>query len=280
MKRKFILGSEWLYLKIYTGIKTADIILEEAIRPLVISFQKENVIDKWFFIRYQDPKSHLRLRFRLKNTEYYNQVLKRINQVFQEYIDNGEISNILIDTYKREIERYGESTIEEVETLFCINSWFSLQCLQYDDEEKIIVSLFYIDEIFNNLNLSIQEKLTWTKNFNDDFKREFNADKKLNSQLDRKYRKFKPKFLNFIQSEEFLEERNMIISNIETGNSTLHGIVRYHENQSLEIALQNLFQSIFHMNINRLFVSNQRLFEMVVYDYLVKYYRAESFKNF
>ncbi len=38
MKRKFAPGSEWLYLKIYTGIKTADHVLEESIAPLVKYF--------------------------------------------------------------------------------------------------------------------------------------------------------------------------------------------------------------------------------------------------
>jgi hypothetical protein len=33
------------------------------------------------------------------------------------------------------------------------------------------------------------------------------------------------------------------------------------------------------MNINRLFVSNQRLFEMVIYDYLLRYYKMRVFKN-
>ena len=41
MKRKLSPGSEWLYLKIYTGVKTADLILEEAIQPLVKYFQNK-----------------------------------------------------------------------------------------------------------------------------------------------------------------------------------------------------------------------------------------------
>src|SRR5690606_2700631 len=114
-----------------------------------------------------------------------------------------------------ELERYGENTIEEAETLFYKNSEFILQCLHYDDEEKIIISLFCIDEVLSKLNLSVQEKLDWIKDFNAAFKQEVNADKKLNSQLDKKYRKFKPKYLDFLQSEEFLEERNIVISNVE-----------------------------------------------------------------
>lgn len=277
MKRKFIPGSEWLYLKIYTGVKTADLILEEAVRPLVENFQENDFILKWFFIRYNDPKPHLRVRFRLNNTDDCHNILNKIDESLKEYIESGEISNIIFDTYNREMERYGENTIEEAETLFHTNSEFTLQCLHYDDEEKIIVSLFYIDEILSKLNLSVEKKLNWIKAFNTAFKQEFNADKKLNSQLDKKYREFKSKYLDFLQSEEFSEERNYIISNIEEGNLVLQDIIGHDENHSLGISLQSFFQSMFHMNINRLFVSNQRLFEMVIYDYLLRCYKTQLF---
>ncbi|WP_312994175.1 thiopeptide-type bacteriocin biosynthesis protein [Chryseobacterium flavum] len=276
-QRKFIPGSEWLYLKIYTGVKTADIILEEAIQPLVEYFRENNYISNWFFIRYNDPKPHLRVRFKLHNTKYYNEVLCYANTVFQEYVNSGEISTIVIDIYNREIERYGQDTMESAETLFNMNSDFTLSFLHYDDEEKIIVSLFYIDELFSRLNLSAHEKLTWTKEFNDAFKKEFNADKKLNSQLDKKYRVFKSKFIDFVQAKDFSEERDFITSNIKSSNTALQYIVHSSKNRFLEISLKNFFQSIFHMNINRLFVSNQRLFEMIIYDYLLRYYKAITY---
>lgn len=283
MKRTFTPGTEWLYLKIYTGVKTADLILEEAIQPVAEYLQKNNEISRWFFIRYHDPKPHLRVRFCLNNIKNCSAVLSKINHELQEFTDSGEISNISIATYDREIERYGENTMKDAETLFHKNSEFTLQCLHYDDEEKIIVSLFYIDEILNKLNLNVTEKFAWAKNFNDAFKQEFNADKNLNSQLDRKYRAFKPNFINFIQSDDFADERKAIIHNIDECTSVLQNIVYYSENESREISLQSFFQSIFHMSINRLFASNQRLFEMVIYDYLLRYYKTELYndsKNF
>jgi len=274
-KRIFTPGSEWLYIKIYTGIKTADIILEEIIKPLVKDFQQNQYILKWFFVRYNDPKPHLRIRFKLSDTENYQPVSQRINDILQGYIESGEISNILIDTYKREIERYGDNTIEEAETLFCHNSLFVLECLRYEDEEKIIICLYYIDLLLIQLGLSIPEKLDWIKNFNDGFKMEFNADKKLNSQLDIKYRDFKLKFAEFIDSDEFFEQRSYIISNINESKDVSKKICKYY--LSDKFFLQSFFQSIFHMNINRLFNSDQRLFEMIIYDYLLRYYKSQKF---
>lgn len=256
----------------------ADIILEELFSSLIQTLQEKNYISKWFFIRYNDPKPHLRFRLKLNRSEYYDTVLEEVNKVLKKYIDSGEISNVLIDTYTKEIERYGENTIEDAESLFHKNSEWVLQCLYYEDVEKIMVSLFYIDTMLDRLHLTIEERLEWIKYSNNAFKNEFNADKKLNSQLDKKYREFKPKFLKFIESEEFSEERDEIITNIEESSEVLQSILNHHQEQSLGLSMQSFFQSIFHMSINRLFISNQRLFEMIVYDYMLRYYKSIAYR--
>jgi thiopeptide-type bacteriocin biosynthesis protein len=273
--RKFAPGSEWLYVKMYTGIKTADIILEEVIKPLTENLQRENYISKWFFIRYNDPKPHIRIRFELINSKDNDSILTQINESLKEFIASGEISNYQIDTYNREIERYGSKTMASAEELFYKNSEFILECLQLDDEEKIIAVIFHIDKLLDQLNLSITEKLEWIKDFNQGFKQEFNADKKLNSQLDKKYRNFIPQYFDFLESNDYSEFRSIIISTIEKSKLALQNIVSESDHNFLQV----FFQSIFHMNINRMFVSNQRLFEMIIYDYLHRYYKKMVFLN-
>jgi thiopeptide-type bacteriocin biosynthesis protein len=101
VERSFIPGNEWLYIKLYTGLKTADNILEEVILPLSQYFQENDFILRWFFIRYIDPKPHLRIRFHLKKQEYYPFIFNSINQALQPYFYSGEIANIQLDTYNR-----------------------------------------------------------------------------------------------------------------------------------------------------------------------------------
>lgn len=269
--RKFLPGSEWLYIKIYTGVKTSDIILEEAIFPLVnFLLKEEKLIIKWFFIRYNDPKPHLRIRFRLADTTTYKNVLEKAKYQLKDFIDSGEIANIIIDSYKREIERYGENTIEFAEELFYNSSQLILNFLHYDDDEKIIVSMFYIDKILSALRLSEKEKWAWISSFNNSYKTEFNADKNLNTQLDIKFRKFKPTYLNFVKNDEYAEIRNVITLNIEKTGSFKEYIIPI---------LSDFFQNIFHLHINRMFISNQRLFEMVIYDYLNRFYKSHNYNN-
>jgi len=265
--RKFLPGSEWLYLKIYTGVKTSDGILQEAIIPLLKYFKEKKYINQWFFIRYTDPIPHLRLRLKLT----YRNALENINSVIKDFIASGEISNFVIDSYVREIERYGESTIEYAEHLFFKSSELILNFLDYDDEEKLMVSMFYIDMLLSEIKLSNEEKLEWISDYNTAFKNEFNADKNLNRQLDQKFRLFKPQYLDFVNSNEFVDIRNLIISNISESNNAIKSFI-----QSSQNPLSGFFQSIFHMHINRTFVSNQRLFEMIVYDYLLRHYKNRT----
>lgn len=271
--RMFYPGSEWLYFKIYTGVKTSEFLLE-VIKPFVEQLQNENKIKKWFFIRYNDPKPHLRIRFNISNLNNYNYILGKINSLFGEYLNSGEISNIIIDTYKRELERYGESSIEYAEELFFRSSELILNFLEYDDEEKIMVALFYIDCILSELGLSNEEKTNWIKNFDNAFKTEFNADKNLNNQLKRKYIDFQPKYFEFIKSNEFKDIRNLITNNISDIHIVIEKILELEKKECLNVEMRDYFQSIFHMHINRLFVSNQRLFEMIIYDHLLRFYKA------
>ena len=61
--RRFPPGSAWLYLKLYTGTATADVLLSEVLGPLAREAIADRLADRWFFIRYDDPEHHLRVRF-------------------------------------------------------------------------------------------------------------------------------------------------------------------------------------------------------------------------
>ncbi|WP_407485274.1 thiopeptide-type bacteriocin biosynthesis protein [Elizabethkingia miricola] len=279
IKRRFVPGDHWLYLKIYTGIKTADIILEEAINPLTISLLENKSIGHWFFIRYHDPQPHLRIRLYINDLQNYYSTLNKLTVALEKYIDSEEVSNIINDTYTREIERYGEATVSYAETLFFHSSILSLNFLWADDEERIIIILFYIDQLLSQIDLSTHQKLQWITDYNTSFKEEFNANKSLNQQLDKKYRTFYPKFQDFLLSPESKEFRDLILENLHLSNDVLENICNSYNKDTNPRTLQFFFQSIFHMAINRMFISRQRLFEMVIYDYLHRYYKTLSYHN-
>lgn len=131
--------------------------------------------------------------------------------------------------------------------------------------------MLYIEQMFSELKLPITEKHDWVSESNNSFKKEFNADKRLNNQLNKKFMEFDPKYHAFFESAEFEETRNLIIENISETKSALKKITEYNSN-----FLVSLFIDIFHMHINRTFISSQRLFEMIIYDYLLRHNKILS----
>ncbi len=193
----FVIGDEWAYFKIYSGPKTADSILTEAIKPLTEKLLKDKIIEKWFFIRYSDPKTHLRIRFLYKNPQHISNIIISLNRKLKPFIEKGLAYKIQTDTYQREIERYGSHTIEEAETIFFHDSEMIINMLDMieGDEGEIIrwkFSLRAIDTLLNDFEYSLEQKLELFTILKTGFGNEFGMNKSLKMQLDKKFRNERP----------------------------------------------------------------------------------------
>ena len=100
VKSKFNLGSEWLYLKIKSGVKTAELILVNVIIPFMVICNENDWVKKWFFIKYNDPENHLRIRFLLKSYDKLHMVLGRLNSLLEEH-QFSEICKLEVAEYER-----------------------------------------------------------------------------------------------------------------------------------------------------------------------------------
>jgi len=132
-ERDYYIGSEWLYFKIYCGVKTADNILLSVIYPLINEFESSGKLQKWFFIRYADPDFHIRFRIRGNPNELISLITKLHNSVSY-FAKIGAIWKIQCETYKRELERYPE--IDLAEDLFYFDSNCLIKILHYLKENE------------------------------------------------------------------------------------------------------------------------------------------------
>src|SRR5205807_369586 len=120
--RNFLPGSEWLFAKIYASPSNADRLLLEVIKPLIEKIMAAGEADSWFFIRYADPQWHLRLRFHGSPATLTARVLPALWQALEEHRRQGKIWRMQLDTYEREIERYGGlDGVQVAEHLFQID---------------------------------------------------------------------------------------------------------------------------------------------------------------
>jgi thiopeptide-type bacteriocin biosynthesis protein len=283
MERAFCIGSNWLYYKIYTGVKMADVILLEKLYPVIQELKDENRIQKWFFIRYKDPDEHIRIRFYSENIENTSIVISKLYPVLNMLLQESTIWKVQTDTYQREIERYGENTIEDSETIFwhdseMIINYLALKKTFRKEETHLLFSFMAIDQLLNSFALNNKEKITLMNEIQTTFKKEFNADKTLNKVLDKQYRKLRP------------EINHLLAKNTDIQSSDISQIIKEKEyeignsvktiKEKIQIPLSDFLNSHIHMMINRQFTSQQRKYELIIYDHLHKYYKSiEHFKH-
>ncbi|HAS41965.1 MAG TPA: hypothetical protein DCS93_15900 [Microscillaceae bacterium] len=284
-QRSFITGDHWLYYKIYTGPKTSDLILTQVIKPLAELLANNQVISQWFFIRYADPHHHLRLRFYLPNpTKDIGEVIQQLYATLGVYLEEDLIWKIQIDTYDREIERYGANTMALAETLFYHESSMIVQFLEYlealqDEELRWLFAIKATDALLDGFRLDLPQKKTLMENLSFSYGQEFNMAKPLKRQLDKQYRESRKKIEDFM---EFVPEQNpdfqfiidLLNQRQEDSKPLIEQILMHHQEGTLQKDLGNLLSSFIHMLMNRLFKSKNRLNEMVCYNFLARYYKT------
>ncbi|MCL2502929.1 MAG: thiopeptide-type bacteriocin biosynthesis protein [Bacteroidales bacterium] len=278
MQRTFIPGDYWLYLKIYTGFKTADLLLKEVIPMVTYRLLADQVITKWFFIHYSDPELHLRLRFLLTNTSKTGVLILLLNQALQTFIQNNLVWKVQLDTYQREIERYGEHTMELSESLFFNDSQYftEILCTLQGNEaetDRWRLALVSVNALLNDFTLDLQQKMEFITMVKDNFAREFGLENS-RSQLSDKYRIHRKAVEALLEEKE---EKYQIIYNILDTRSKAQKPIANQIIQHTEKGkkLNALLSNYTHMMMNRWFRSKQRMHEAVVYDFLLKYYKSK-----
>lgn len=268
VKRKFLLADEWLYFKLYAHSSQMDSILFNIVLPVLKEYKKNNPGFKWFFIRYNDPEHHIRLRFFTAKKSAYS-LLAKLNEKLRPLSDSGKVSNILLDTYQRELERYSAELIDEIETLFYLDSEYILTAFQTNSSDTRFKLNFAVHSVILIVKCFIKDKAQRLEFFNIVFNSllaEFSdADKEVERRLDLKYRNFRAEL---VKNEQFSVHKN---------NS-----VYLYLNQfliSLNEKLSNwksddkhsLLTSLIHMHINRIFEDNPREYECLTYHFMKKY---------
>lgn len=269
-QRVFIPGSKWVYYKIYCGLNTADRILTHMIGPLGNQLINDAIIDQWFFIRYSDPENHLRVRFLLKDEKNIENVMRGVYQTLDSHVNDQLIWNLQLATYQRELERYGTNTIEDLESFFHHDSEFLLEIIKVsqDEETRFRQVFYYVDRLINLFISNQEEKLAFLDRGQSNFKSEFKASNFTKKQLSKKYRSF-----NTGDHSGILQ---MDLAPLQT---IANKILSMDTEGTLELPINNLLGSIVHMTVNRAFQSRQRLYEMVLYDFLHQKTRSDYYRQ-
>lgn len=282
IQRRFIIGDEWLYFKIYSGPKTLESILVNELYEFISSLFESQLIDNFFFIRFTDPEYHLRLRFRIPDISNLCKVIHGFNQKMKPFIDNRLVWKVCLDTYNRELERYGKETIQLVENLFFYDSIAVLNFLKkttenVDENIRWQWGIKFVDMLMSSFGMNLSEKSEFCKLTVTGFSEEFNLTKSLKIELDQKYRVESKKIKGILDSDAVevgIVVDNLISEYVVNASSLIKDILNSEEYKGIEKRKFELLSSIIHMYLNRLFRTKQRLQEFVIYYLLQKYYSS------
>jgi len=282
VQRLYIPGDKWLYFKIYTGIKTADNIIAKEIFVIIKRLHKQKIIDKWFFIRYSDPQFHLRIRLLMKDQNQSGEILQLFYSSLIALNKNNMFWKIQLDTYNRELERYGEHLIEEAESVFYADSECILSLIKKisnNDNYRWMIALKLINELLSDFGLNLEEKQKLMEDISKAYKIEFGFDEFNSKQFNTKFRENK-KIIesvlnNGIKENEFIS----LFMPIKKRSRELKPIIEQINRKSRKKNnSKELLKSYLHMMLNRLFRSKNRMHELIIYDFMFRYYTSEIAK--
>lgn len=147
-------AGSWLYLRLFGDAIKLEQFLKLQSNRLTL-WQKRNLIENWFFVRYADPELELRLRIKFSND--HDRVLRNRVLVHLQKTAGGLVDRFLVDEYLPETARYGgELGLGACERIFGADSITALDVLndpKISRSRRWMASAASIDALFEDLEL-------------------------------------------------------------------------------------------------------------------------------
>jgi len=276
-ERTFAPGSEWVFAKLYASASASDRLLTQTIGPVSTALLSKGYVDRWFFIRYADPDEHLRWRLHIAGNTRAATVQRQIERAVATALSDGLVRRFVFDTYDREIERYGgDGGIEVAEQYFWADSEAIVQLLDpvkgigANPELRWQCAIAGVDALLADFDFDLSARLRLTAKLRDDFGREFHADTAFARQLAAKYRTVKTDMERLL-APETNGSTAWLAAFADRSARTRETLLTLRAAESaglLHVPIAELAESYVHMHLNRLFRSEQRAHELVIYDFL------------
>ena len=282
---RFTPGTSWLQVNLYTASSTADDVLGALVAPQVADALQRGIADRWFFVRYAAPAWHLRLFVHGDAQALVSGVVPALHAAAAALLDDGRLWKLQIDTYRREVLRYGGAAgIELAEAIFHADSEAVIgitQLLQGDEGEQARwrLGLRGIDLLLTDLGLDLPDKRALMQQVRASFVQMIGVEPRLEHQLAANFRRERRAL------EALLDPAGDRTSDLAPGIELLHE--RSHQLAPLarelaararagrlSLPVHELARSYVHMFTNRLFRCAALAQELVLYDWLGRLYET------
>jgi thiopeptide-type bacteriocin biosynthesis protein len=282
-------GSDWLFVKLYTGRASADQILAGPLNELVKEVIASKEVDRWFFIRYSDPEPHLRVRFHGDAYTLCHAVLPRVHRLLDPLAQDGWFSGIQLDSYEPELSRYGGfNNLETIEAIFHADSEAVLKILAVipADEGPLDtrwpLGLISVDQWLAAAGLALSERLTFVRNLHAGFSSPPGLEQaSLKKHLGKRFREERTRLESLFSGASSLPRtwamgREILLERTRQTTPMFDAMRRLLEVGDLTLSLEEVLGSIVHMGLNRLLrATNSQQEEPVIHYFLGQLYASQ-----
>ena len=138
-----------------------------------------------------------------------------------------------------------------------------------------------IDSFLSTLSFDVTQRKELLSSLSENYKKEFGfTQHRTTKQLNDKYRFYRKDIENVMLWErEASETLELIYARRSAFFPIAKTIISMYQSDELQVSLQELLASLIHMTMNRWFRTKNRLHEMVIYEFLSRYYTSEIAKN-
>ncbi len=282
--RRLIPGSEWLYLKLYVSPSTADSVIRYVVADLVRPLEQMQLIDRWFFVRYADPEYHIRVRVHAVSRASIGEAVARVAPELDRAVVAGLVRSVQFDSYEREIERYGgPDGITLAEILFHADSEAAAAIIATlteieDADDRWRMCLRSFDALLVDFGFSLNDRLEFATRRRASTMGEFGGGKTLKIRLGEKYRAQRssieamlyqpPADEAWMRAHASISHRSIVTRRVASELASVE------KNGGLSRTRQELLASYLHMAANRLLRSGSNVHELVMFDFLSRFYES------
>lgn len=270
----------WRSTKIYALEPDVERLLLGEVGALARQAQAAGRIEKWFFIRYHDPECHLRLRAQGGSSAAAFDA--ELADLGRSLLGRRVVSEVVFDRYEPEVERYGgPEAIEQAETIFWADSEAVLSILPALESEadRWRAGVLGCDALLRDCGLPLAARAGLMERLRRYLTQDLGVSIDLKRAIGDRYRTHR-------EDLDALLRGDSVLSSMAEVGACLDQRRRYtraafdrlrvlQQRNALSRPIEDVIGSLVHMFMNRLFASQANLHELVLYDFLLRHYRAQ-----
>ena len=279
--RRFAPGSRWLYAKLYGGVSSADRVLRDVVAPVVRGALATGAARRWFFVRYADPYPHLRLRLDGDPARLASETLPALHAATAPLLADGALWRVQLDTYEREVERYGGAAgIELCEDIFGHDAEAALAIVEQLDgdagaEARWQLALVGAERLLAALGLEAAARERVFARGKESLAAEHHAGAPLQKAIGERWRTHEARLTELLAPGRATHPDEPLAAGLAALDRRDLAVRRLHEDdrgRMIATMTEGSAWSLVHMSCNRLLHASARAQELVIYDLLRRWH--------